>query len=196
MQCLNHMVSNAMQHAPRCLEYMQQLRNPQVFSFCAIPQIMAIATLAMCYDNGEVFEGVVKMRRGQTACVRYHWHLSSKPENLNRRSASWSSLSSIEGSHLSCNAQVFDRLSSMGSLYQQFHEWAALLQGKAREAHARGDPTAEQTLQHLEPTLEACREGVQEHGVPLCALLHNPRLSLGPYGTSSAMRTIACMCCS
>ena len=70
MQCLNHMICNAAQHAPRCLEYMQQLRNPQVFSFCAIPQIMAIATLALCYNNGDVFEGVVKMRRGQTACVR------------------------------------------------------------------------------------------------------------------------------
>ena len=66
--------------------------------------------------------------------------------------------------------QVFDRLSSMGSLYQQFHEWAALLQDKARQAHAQGDPTAAQTLQDLEPTLAACREGAQMHATPLCAL--------------------------
>lgn len=70
MQCLNHMISNAMGHAPHCLEYMQQLQNRQVFAFCAIPQIMAMATLAQCYDNGSVFDGVVKMRRGQTAVVR------------------------------------------------------------------------------------------------------------------------------
>ena len=27
-------------------------------------QVMAIATLALCYNNGEVFEGVVKIRKG------------------------------------------------------------------------------------------------------------------------------------
>lgn len=70
MRCLNHMVADALRHAPRCLEYMAQLEDPQVFAFCAIPQVMAIATLAMCYNNGKVFEGVVKMRRGQTAVVR------------------------------------------------------------------------------------------------------------------------------
>ncbi|CAN1745517.1 Squalene synthase 10, partial [Linum perenne] len=32
-------------------------------------QIMAIGTLAMCYNNVEVFRGVVKMRRGLTAKV-------------------------------------------------------------------------------------------------------------------------------
>ena len=63
------MICNAMRHAPYCLQYMQQLQDPQVFAFCAIPQIMALATLAQCYDNGKVFDGVVKMRRGQTAVV-------------------------------------------------------------------------------------------------------------------------------
>eukprot|EP00879_Flechtneria_rotunda_P012100 GHRR01012635.1.p1 GENE.GHRR01012635.1~~GHRR01012635.1.p1 ORF type:complete len:188 (+),score=74.24 GHRR01012635.1:336-899(+) len=48
---------------------MQGLRDRDVFRFCAIPQIMAIGTLALCYNNGEVFHGVVKMRRGLTACV-------------------------------------------------------------------------------------------------------------------------------
>jgi hypothetical protein len=69
LKCLNHMICNAMEHAPRCLEYMEKIRNRQIFSFCAIPQIMAIATLSMCFNNGLVFEGVVKMRRGQTAKV-------------------------------------------------------------------------------------------------------------------------------
>lgn len=69
MKCLNHMVTDAMRHAPKALEYMSQVEDPQVFAFCAIPQVMAIATLSLCYDNGKVFEGVVKMRRGQTAVV-------------------------------------------------------------------------------------------------------------------------------
>jgi hypothetical protein len=36
---------------------MHGLRNGSVFRFCAIPQIMAIGTLALCFDNGAVFEG-------------------------------------------------------------------------------------------------------------------------------------------
>ncbi|GIL72940.1 hypothetical protein Vretimale_4591 [Volvox reticuliferus] len=69
VQCLNHMITDALRHLPSCLQYMRQLRNLLVFRFCAIPQIMAIGTLALCYNNGKVFEGVVKMRRGQTAKV-------------------------------------------------------------------------------------------------------------------------------
>lgn len=29
----------------------------QIFKFCAIPQVMAIGTLAMCYNNHKVFTG-------------------------------------------------------------------------------------------------------------------------------------------
>ncbi|KAF5842637.1 farnesyl-diphosphate farnesyltransferase [Dunaliella salina] len=69
VQCLNHMVLDALQHMPHSIEYMQRLQNTQVFRFCAIPQIMAAGTLALCYDNGKVFEGPVKLRRGLTASV-------------------------------------------------------------------------------------------------------------------------------
>ncbi|GAX82208.1 hypothetical protein CEUSTIGMA_g9636.t1 [Chlamydomonas eustigma] len=69
VKCLNHMIVDALSHLPFCIQYMKQLRDRKVFRFCAIPQIMAAGTLAVCYNNGKVFEGVVKMRRGQTACV-------------------------------------------------------------------------------------------------------------------------------
>ncbi|CAI9103727.1 OLC1v1002265C1 [Oldenlandia corymbosa var. corymbosa] len=69
VQCLNDMVTNALMHVEDCLTYMSNLRDPAIFRFCAIPQIMAIGTLAMCYNNIEVFRGVVKMRRGLTAKV-------------------------------------------------------------------------------------------------------------------------------
>ncbi|KAK9129730.1 hypothetical protein Sjap_010217 [Stephania japonica] len=69
VQCLNEMVTNALLHVEDCLEYMSALRDPAIFRFCAIPQIMAIGTLALCYNNVEVFRGVVKMRRGLTAKV-------------------------------------------------------------------------------------------------------------------------------
>merc|ERR1712032_1225759 len=38
-----------------------------VFRFCAIPQVMAAGTLALCFNNDRVFKGVVKMRRGATS---------------------------------------------------------------------------------------------------------------------------------
>lgn len=69
VQCLNDMVTNALSHVEDCLTYMSNLRDPSIFRFCGIPQVMAIGTLAMCYDNIELFRGVVKMRRGLTAKV-------------------------------------------------------------------------------------------------------------------------------
>ncbi|XP_019413990.1 PREDICTED: squalene synthase-like [Lupinus angustifolius] len=69
VKCLNDMVTNALIHAEDCLKYMSDLRDSAIFRFCAIPQIMAIGTLALCYNNIEVFRGVVKMRRGLTAKV-------------------------------------------------------------------------------------------------------------------------------
>ncbi|KAH6756110.1 squalene synthase 1 [Perilla frutescens var. hirtella] len=69
VQCLNDMVTNALPHVEDCLKYMLALRDPAIFRFCAIPQIMAIGTLALCYNNIQVFRGVVKMRRGLTAKV-------------------------------------------------------------------------------------------------------------------------------
>ena len=62
--CLNHMVANALLHVPDCLDYMSRLKNEQIFAFCAIPQIMAIATLEKVYNNPKVFQGNVKVRKG------------------------------------------------------------------------------------------------------------------------------------
>ncbi|CAN7032245.1 hypothetical protein HID58_029709 [Brassica napus] len=70
VHCLNEMVTNALTHIEDCLNYMAALRDPSIFRFCAIPQqIMAIGTLALCYNNVQVFRGVVKLRRGLTAKV-------------------------------------------------------------------------------------------------------------------------------
>ena len=37
--CLNELVTDALRHAPYCLQYMAKLRNPDIFRFCAIPQV-------------------------------------------------------------------------------------------------------------------------------------------------------------
>ena len=65
--CLNDLITDALAHVPDCLTYMSRLRDQKVFNFCAIPQVMAVATLAECYSNHKVFLGPVKIRRGLTA---------------------------------------------------------------------------------------------------------------------------------
>lgn len=63
LSCLNEMVCDSLQHLPECIAYLQLLKNPAVFRFCAIPQVMAVATMAEVYNNPEVFTGVVKIRK-------------------------------------------------------------------------------------------------------------------------------------
>jgi farnesyl-diphosphate farnesyltransferase len=69
--CLNAMVNDALRLAPRCFEYLQHLApgDSRILRFCAIPQVMALCTLAECYGNQRVFQGVVKTPRTQTARV-------------------------------------------------------------------------------------------------------------------------------
>ena len=48
---------------------MSRLRDPTVFRFCAIPQVMAIATLVACYNNPRVLTSVVKIRKGEAVAL-------------------------------------------------------------------------------------------------------------------------------
>jgi farnesyl-diphosphate farnesyltransferase len=70
VDCLSTMILNALQHAPECLTYMNKIQNKSIFSFCAIPQVMAIATLALLFKNYNVYHSVVKIRKGETVKVR------------------------------------------------------------------------------------------------------------------------------
>lgn len=64
LSLLNELVTDALELAPDCLAYLSKLRCAEVFRFCAIPQVMAIATLEKCFHNVDVFTGVVKIRKG------------------------------------------------------------------------------------------------------------------------------------
>eukprot|EP00586_Coscinodiscus_wailesii_P003006 CAMPEP_0172483640 /NCGR_PEP_ID=MMETSP1066-20121228/10686_1 /TAXON_ID=671091 /ORGANISM="Coscinodiscus wailesii, Strain CCMP2513" /LENGTH=482 /DNA_ID=CAMNT_0013247613 /DNA_START=26 /DNA_END=1474 /DNA_ORIENTATION=+ len=66
LHCLNELVSDALELVPDCLKYLSKLKTPEVFRFCAIPQVMAIATLDKLYNNHDVFTGVVKIRKGMS----------------------------------------------------------------------------------------------------------------------------------
>ena len=74
MACLNTMVADALRHLPDCITYLRLLENKQVFRFCAIPQIMAIATLAKVYANPDVFTQNVKIRKGMAAKIMVYTH--------------------------------------------------------------------------------------------------------------------------
>ena len=67
LECLNELVTDALELAPDCLAYLKKLQCEEIFRFCAIPQVMAIATLSEVYNNKKVFSGVVKIRKG-VAC--------------------------------------------------------------------------------------------------------------------------------
>ena len=63
--CLNAMVLNVLDLVPDVLTYMQQLHNQSVFNFCAIPQVMAIATLNLVFNNMDVYKRNIKIRKGE-----------------------------------------------------------------------------------------------------------------------------------
>ena len=67
LTCLNHMVLDALKHVPDCLEYLANVKDDKIFRFTAVPQVMAIATLAKLYNNPKVLTGVVKVRKGLAA---------------------------------------------------------------------------------------------------------------------------------
>ncbi|ESL10210.1 farnesyltransferase [Trypanosoma rangeli SC58] len=76
VECLNAMVADALVHVPHVVEYITSLRDPSVFAFCAIPQVMAMATLALVFNNKDVFHTKVKVTRGTTARIfRYSTEL-------------------------------------------------------------------------------------------------------------------------
>jgi farnesyl-diphosphate farnesyltransferase len=62
--CLNELVTDALSLVPDCLAYLSKLQCSEVFRFCAIPQVMAIATLNKSFHNPDIFTGVVKIRKG------------------------------------------------------------------------------------------------------------------------------------
>ncbi|KPI85694.1 putative squalene synthase [Leptomonas seymouri] len=69
LQCLNAMVADAVTHIPYVVNYLSALRDPSVFRFCAIPQVMAIATLSAVYNNANTFQVKVKTTRPESCRI-------------------------------------------------------------------------------------------------------------------------------
>lgn len=66
LYCISELVLDAMNHINDVLVYLANVNDPSCFSFCAIPQVMAVATLATIYNNPDVTHKVVKIRKGTT----------------------------------------------------------------------------------------------------------------------------------
>eukprot|EP00939_MAST-03C_sp_MAST-3C-sp1_P001142 g1142.t1 len=67
-RCVNSMVCDALLLLPACLRYLRNLKTPSIFRFCAIPQLMAIATLSHVQKHSKlVYKGVLKIRKTQAA---------------------------------------------------------------------------------------------------------------------------------
>lgn len=84
MWALSHMTLNALGHVVDALDYLKMLQNQSVFNFVAIPATMAVATLALCFMNAEVFQRNVKIRKGQAVkvCGKFHFNASFTEEGL------------------------------------------------------------------------------------------------------------------
>lgn len=68
LQCQSEMVLIALERADECLFYMAGVKEQSVFNFVAIPQSMAIATLELCFQNYDMFNRNIKIKKG-TACA-------------------------------------------------------------------------------------------------------------------------------
>lgn len=94
---MNAMVLNVLDLVPDVLTYLSKLRNQSVFNFCAIPQVMAIATLALVFNNLDVYQRNVKIRKGEAVKLilncsdmpkvitifRHYIHIISKKNEAN-----------------------------------------------------------------------------------------------------------------
>ena len=69
LSCCSEMVLESLRHADECLFYLAGLKEQSVFNFAAIPQAMAIATLALVFRNPAIFERNIKTTKGETCNI-------------------------------------------------------------------------------------------------------------------------------
>ncbi|CAL9137796.1 unnamed protein product, partial [Musa acuminata var. zebrina] len=168
VECLNDLVTNALIHAEDCLQYMSSLKDLAIFRFCAIPQIMAIGTLALCYNNVEVFRGVVKMRRAFTDIKKLKNIIYIPSDNgfVPIEDETFSTIQffvlsidiflhlliSWHCSFTGLTAKIIDQTNSMSDVYGAFYEFSSLLKSKIDD----NDPNAKLTRKHVEAIQKAC----------------------------------------
>jgi farnesyl-diphosphate farnesyltransferase len=99
-ECLHEMITDALEHVPACLTYLSGLQFQPIFRFCAIPQVMAMATLAKCYGNEKVFTGVVKIRKGLSCKLMIRSSTLDGVHEIFYQQAKWIERKAIQFDHL------------------------------------------------------------------------------------------------
>ncbi|KAG7897415.1 hypothetical protein KL935_005224 [Ogataea polymorpha] len=69
LNCSSELVLNVLDHVKDVLVYLSMVYDHSTYCFCAIPQVMAIATLALVFQNPYVFQRNVKIRKGETCSL-------------------------------------------------------------------------------------------------------------------------------
>ncbi|KAK1562188.1 hypothetical protein Q3G72_007743 [Acer saccharum] len=69
VQCLNEMVTDALKHVGYCLNHVSDLKDNAALQLSAILLVVGMGTLALCYNNIEVFKSRVKLRPGLIAKI-------------------------------------------------------------------------------------------------------------------------------
>ncbi|KAG6524925.1 hypothetical protein ZIOFF_014870 [Zingiber officinale] len=176
VQCLNDLVTNALMHIEDCLHYMSSLKDLSIFQFCAIPQIMAIGTLALCYNNMQVFRGVVKMRRGSFTSIGsvYLSQIFLSSQNAGEKENSSGFLVENPFSQIfpyTClyhgvrqqfmvfviesqglTARVIAQTETMADVYGVFFDFSSLLESKIND----DDPNASLTRKRVQAVKDRC----------------------------------------
>jgi farnesyl-diphosphate farnesyltransferase len=66
---LNEMIINALQHIPDSIAYLSLVKSDSNFKFCAIPQVVAMQTLATLFNNANVFKKTEKLSKTTLARI-------------------------------------------------------------------------------------------------------------------------------
>ncbi|OBA26029.1 farnesyl-diphosphate farnesyltransferase [Hanseniaspora valbyensis NRRL Y-1626] len=65
--CLNELVLNALSHVTDVLNYLSSINEQTSYQFCCIPQVMAIATMSLIFNNKDILSKVnIKIRKSET----------------------------------------------------------------------------------------------------------------------------------
>lgn len=68
-ELLNEIIMNALRHIPDSIEYLSLVKNNSNFKFCAIPQVVAVQTLATLFHNPNVFKKTEKLNKTTLARI-------------------------------------------------------------------------------------------------------------------------------
>jgi len=60
---------NALEHIPESIEYLSLVKHTNNFKFCAIPQVVAVQTLASIFNNQNVFNKTEKLNKTTLAKI-------------------------------------------------------------------------------------------------------------------------------